>query len=322
MKLLQSGCRALALLAVATLLGGCGMQAAPIAPHMPFASGGAEGRRWAVSPDDWKGNLLYVGGDQKTYIFKYPGGKLLGTIASGSFGMCSDARGDVFATRVGEIFEFTHGGTSPIRVYKAPGTVYSCAVDPTTQNFAAVVFCLSGCGDSIAVYRQNLQAPTQVYRDAKLRSMLYCGYDDAGNLYVDGYDKHGRFMISELTSGSQRFKNIHFSDNVAAAGQIQWDGTYLTLETRVQPQIYRLKISGSKGKIAGSIRLTGVGGRASQSWIQGKQVIVPTGPGNKRPKVVGIWKYPLGGREIGRFGGFIPRERMIDGLTISVTPGG
>jgi len=316
---LQLRCRALAVLTAVVLLSGCAMPAGSLSPHQSFSSAA---RGAAISPDAGKGNLLYVGGDQKTYIFKYPGGKLLGTIATGSFGMCSDASGDVFVTRVNAIFEFSRGGTSPVAKYKAPGTAYSCAVDPTTQNLAVVVFCLSGCGDSIAVYRQNFKGPPQTYHDSKLHSMLYCGYDADGNLYVDGYDKDNKFMIAELPAGAQRFTNIIFRDNIGAAGQIQWDGTYMTVETRFQPKIYQLKISGSHGKIVSATQLTGVGTRAAQSWIQGKGLIVPTGPGSKRPKVIGVWKYPQGGNEIRLFSGFIPPERQIDGVTVSVMPGG
>jgi len=314
---LQLGRRAFAVLAAGVLLTSCAMPAVPLSPH-PLVTSAAH--RGAISPDAGKGNLLYVGGDQETYVFKYPGGRLLGTIPSGSFGMCSDANGNVFVTRVGSIFEFAHGGTSPVATYKASGTAYSCAVDPTTQNFAVVVFCLSGCGDSIAVYRQNFEGPPQTYRDPKLHSMLYCGYDDSGNLYVDGYDKNNKFMVSELPAGAQSFNSFVFKENIGAAGQIQWDGSHMTLETRFLPKIYQLKLSRSHGEILSTTQLSGVGSRASQSWIQGSAVIVPTGPGSKRPKLIGLWKYPQGGREIGRLSGFIPRERQIDGVTVSVRP--
>jgi hypothetical protein len=33
-----------------------------------------------------------------------------------------------------------------------------------------------------------------------------------------------------------------------------------------------------------------------------------------------MWKYPLGGKEIRTLGGFIPPERQIDGVTVSVKP--
>lgn len=319
---MQLGRRTLAALAAGVLLSSCAMPAASLSPDQSVISSAVNSSAQGVpiSSDAWMVSLLYVGGDKETYIFKYPGGKPLGSIPIGSFGMCSDAKGDVFLTRVSAIFEFPHGGTTPVAIYNAPGTVYSCAVDPTTQNFAAVVFCLSGCGDSIAVYQQNPQAPPQTFHDAKLHSMLYCGYDAAGNLYVDGYDKDGKFMISELPAGAQSFTNITFQENIAAAGQIQWDGTYMTVETRFQPKIYQLKFSHSEGKVVSSTRLTGVGGRSSQSWIQGKTVIVPTGPGNKRPKVIGMWEYPQGGEEIRSLGGFIPPERQIDGVTVSKPP--
>lgn len=315
---LQLGRHALALLAAGAVLNGCarGAASAGAAALVPAVT-----HPGALSSDAWRGSLLYVGGDQQTYVFRYPGGKPVATIPTGSFGMCSDAQGDVFLTHVGSIEQYAHGATTPVSTIQAPGTVYSCAVDPTTGNLAAVVFCLSGCGDSVLVYSRD-GLPPKRYRDKKLRSMLFCGFDPSGNLYVDGYDGKGTFNLAKLPAHRHAFKNFTFGQNIEAAGQVQWDGAYMTVETRFMPQIYRLKVSRSTGTIVGSTQLTGSGERASQSWIQGDTVILPTGPQRKRPKIVLMWKYPKAGHVIRAIKGFIPRERMIDGVTVSVAPKG
>ena len=255
-----------------------------------------------------------------TYVFRFPGGRLTAKIPIGSFGMCSDAMGHVFLTHVGRIEEYAHGGTTPIATASVPGTAYSCAVDPTTGNVAVVVFCLSGCGDEVVVYRQPFGLPPKTYKDSGLNSMLYCGFDPSGNLYVDGYNSSGTFVLAQLPPGGDSFTNITFDQSISAAGQVQWDGTYMTVETRFQPKIYQLQFSGSTGTIVGTTELTGTGFRAGQSWIQGQLVAVPTGPDRKRPKIVRIWKYPKGTHQTGVIKGFIPRHRIIDSLTVSVAP--
>jgi hypothetical protein len=330
---LQLRRHALALLAATATLAGCGTSTAALSPRAMTATtaataaaqrGSSQHSQAAVakvSRDVWNGSLLYVGGDQETYIFRYPGGRLVGKIDTGSFGMCSDAQGHVFLTHVGKIEEYAHGGTTPIATLSVPGTAYACAVDPTTGKLATVVLCFSGCGAEIAIYPQPFGLPPRTYQDPGLKAMLFCGFDPAGNLYVDGYDSSGAFVLGELAPDGGSFTNITFDQSIQAAGQVQWDGTYITVETRIDPKIYQLQISGSTGTIAGTTELTGAGFRAAQSWIQGHSIILPNGPEKKRPKIVRIWKYPKGTRQTGVIKGFIPRHRIIDGLTVSVAPG-
>jgi hypothetical protein len=265
-------------------------------------------------------DLIYAGGDEASYVLT-TGGKLVTTLAQTSFGLCSDRFGDVFFTEVNGIVEYRHGGTSAIATFAAPGTVYSCSVDPVTGNLAAVVFCLSKCGEEVVVLRAPGEPP-KVYHDPALTSLLYCAYDDAGNLFVDGSDG-AEFGLTELSKRGHAFARIALKRKIDFGAQIQWDGRNVAIETREHPAIYRVRITGLTGRVIGTTQLTGVGGRATQSWIAEGSIAVPTGPSNKRAIEILFWKYPAGGNPTKTFRGFVGSgHQTIDGVTLSVAPQG
>src|SRR5579871_2609977 len=228
------------------------------------------------------GALVYTGGDASTYVLSYPSGRLVANIAEKTFGMCSDANGDVFLTHVNSIDEFPHGGTTPIATYTVYGSAYSCSIDPATGNIAAVVFCTTGCGDVVTVIQPSTNIQT-TYADPTLPSLLFCTYDNQGNLFVDGYNGP-QFGIAELPAGQTALANISLTQNIQFADQIQWDGQYLAVEARIDPVIYQIALAGSVGTVVNTVTLNGIGHRAMQSWIQKGKIGIPTAPsgGNRR----------------------------------------
>jgi hypothetical protein len=265
--------------------------------------------------------LLYAGGNRKSYVLSYPTGTLVGMIHRPSFGACSDSSGNVYMTGVGSVAEFAYGELTPFATAIVPGTAYSCSVDPTTGNLAVVVFCASGCSQEVAIF-SDLGAPPQLYQSSALTQMLYCGYDAAGNLFVDGYGNQ-HFALAELPAGESTFSPISVSQSINVPGQVQWDGQYLTVEDAYgPPQIYRLAISGSAATAVGSTQLVGVGRRAGESWIGEGIVAVPTGPNAKRAIELGIWLYPSGGERLHLIKWFLTGNKQITGVTISVLPSG
>lgn len=275
-------------------------------------------RSW-MEPDAYKHTLIYAGGDQASYVFTFPAGKLVGTIAETSFGTCSDSNGDVFFTQVKSIVEYPHGGSAPIATFAVAGSAYSCSVDPRTGNLAAVVFCFSECGDEVVILRAPGHPP-KTYQVPGLKSLLYCAYDDEGDLFVDGYNG-ARFGLWELPKGVGAFTNVKLKQKIDFGAQIQWDGEDLAVETRIEPAIDRVQISGTTGKIVGTTSLSGVGDRATQSWISGGKIAVPTAPGSKRAVNILFWHYPAGGNPTNAFQNFIGGgHQMIDGVTFSLAP--
>lgn len=273
-----------------------------------------------IEPAAYKHILIYAGGDEASYVLTFPKGRVVGRIAESALGVCSDAGGDVFFTQVNAILEFAHGGTTPITTFDVGGTAYSCSVDPTTGNLATVVYCISQCsGDEIVVLRTPGEAP-QTYVVPQLRTLLYCAYDDKGNLFVDG-DNGLRFGLTELPAGATAFMRIKLDRTIDHGAQMQWDGTDLAIESNLQPSIHRVKISGLSGRVVAVTTLTGVGERAAQFWIADGKVAVPTGPRNKRAVEIRFWNYPAGGNPTNTFADFIGGgHQVIDGVTFSRAP--
>jgi hypothetical protein len=255
-------------------------------------------RSWMLPGTSSGGDLAYAAGRHGVlYVVTYPQGGLVGEVSlpifGNSGGICSDGNGDIFVPDVDEIVEYAHGGTEPVATLDDGSGNYKpigCAVDPTTGNLAVTNYKDSSSGGNVAIYA-NAQGEPTFYSDSRIPNPFYCGYDNQGNLFIDG---GGPF--AELPSGSGNFTNITLNRKKTAYGQVQWDGTYVTVTSQNASKIYRLQISGSKGTIIGTTQLKGPGRRAtSQSWIQGSTIIAPIGPGQLDSRI-GFWNYPSGGK--------------------------
>jgi hypothetical protein len=308
------------------MLAGCGGSQPPVgAPGaMPQTSALAahadRGRSWML-PGPTSGNdLLYLAGRKGAlYVLTYPQGKLVGEVslpyAPNSGGLCSDGNGDVFVPDGAEIVEYAHGGTQPIATLGDGSGYYEpigCAVDSTTGNLAVTNYMDYPYHGNVAIYAGAQGDPTY-YSDSEIPDPNFCGYDNRGNLFIDG-----GVPLAELSSGSGSFTNITLNKRIPEAGQVQWDGKHITVTSNNANKIYRLQISGSAGKLIGTTHLDGPGRHAfSQSWIQGSTIIAPIGPGQADDKV-GFWNYPRGGKA---FTILRPGSNAeVVGATVSVAP--
>jgi hypothetical protein len=141
-------------------------------------------------------------------------------------------------------------------------------------------------------------------------SVNSCGYDNKGNLFIDGYNKSYAFQFAELAAKSKSFTAIELNQNIQGPGQIQWDGTNVAIEdSAASPSVlYRFSISGSKGREVGSTVLSGTT-IVAQFWIYGKEVI----GSDSDAGMVGIWNYPDGGSPVNTISVTAPY-----GVTVSV----
>ncbi len=114
-----------------------------------------------------------------------------------------------------------------------------------------------------------------------MKSMLYCGFDGHGNLYVDGYSG-STVTVAELPAGSATFTDYPVLQQIVNPGQIQWDTRHITLEERFHPVIYRLNFTPLGAQVIDTIELQQEGVRAAQSWIFGNAIAIPNGPATKR----------------------------------------
>ncbi|MGC2635024.1 MAG: hypothetical protein WA215_12520 [Candidatus Cybelea sp.] len=281
------------------------------------------------------GDLLYV--DQGytlgkhprggVLIYTYPGDALVGqfTVSNPSYppatteGICSDAKGDVFIEAEyyygTTIYEYAHGGTSPIATLGDGGNGYAndCASDPKTGNLAVVSRAAVSSPANVAIFKDAKGKPT-TYTDASITAYYSCGYDSQGNLFIDGTKAGGGVEFAELPVGSSTFTNIALDKTLGSTGAVQWDGTYITVDGA--SAIYRLSISGSTGTVVSTTRVLGRRGPwRALNFIYHNRAIAPDG--GERGEV-GFWRYPAGGKPVDIIAA--NGVRSLYSATISVAP--
>ena len=256
-------------------------------------------------------DLFYVstGADGAIYVYTYPKGQLVGGLldTGKSYGLCSDANGNVFVTNDNATYEYPHGSASASAVLTSPfGGTTACSVDPRSGDLA-VVAPTSG----IAIYHP---AAGHGWHIAKLfpfetPHLLWCAYDDSGDLFVDGYAS-GNYFVGVLEKGKSDFKRA-ILDKSFLAESMQWDGKYMAIGDSGQ-RIRRFTFRGSTGRQVGATRLKFFG-QIFQFWIQ-DAVLSATG-NQSAHYVVASWPYPAGGLPQNQF-----TQNKTYGLTVSVAP--
>ncbi len=225
---------------------------------------------------------------------------------SGPDGICSDKKGDIWVANnlAADVVEYKHGGTSPKATLSDPN-VYpvGCSVDPMTGNLAVTnIFTTSGGQGSVAVYAGAAGTPT-LYQDANIYDAYFCGYDNSGNLFVDGRDSLGTFHLAELKKGGSALTDITLSGGtIYFPGNIRWDGTYVAVGDQeygntAASAIYQT--TGAGGTIVGTTPLTGAVDVVGFSIQKGAAI----GP-DATLADVGLYKYPAGGSPTNTLTGF------------------
>lgn len=275
----------------AILIGGCGSGSSSLSPALSTQPGVS----W-MAPDAQHSDLLYVSDQDKNalYVFSYPQGKPKGVLAgfNSPTGMCADAAGHIFALNGfgADIVEYAHGGSKPIATLTDTGEYPSgCSVDPTTGNLAVANYksTAGGAGD-IVIYAHAKGTPKK-YTDTKIQYFYFCGYDDRGNLFLDG-TANGQFAFAELPEGKTALKGIGVSQAISTPGNVQWDGKHVAVGDQSNPVVYQFTVKGSTATKAGSTTLTSSTGIV-QFWIQGANIVGPV----SSDESVMFWKYPAGG---------------------------
>lgn len=299
------------------VLGGCGASS-------NVAEAGTGGVPAAAEPPGFQSpksraetssqDLLYISGeDGSVYVYSYPQRKFISTLANlnaGAFGECTDSSGDVFITTasqsfVGTIFEYAHGGTSPVQALSDPGLPNGCAIDPTSGNLAvANIYDPTnpyGEKGDVAIYPGAQGNPSMYYaNNAELADFFFCGYDGAGNLFVTAQDAYnaGDSLLLRLPVASNTFQLIGLNTKLHGQSSVQRDGQNLTVSSSVRGKpltLYRLEISGSSGVV---VRTTNL---ASSKNIYNGQVLVhgrtamALGPYKRGYQSAFFWAYPKGG---------------------------
>ncbi|HTA56216.1 MAG TPA: hypothetical protein VK755_15825 [Candidatus Acidoferrales bacterium] len=149
-----------------------------------------------IRSDASKKGLLYISTlDNGLEMYAWPSLAPVGFVSSSGvpLGLCVGATGDIWVPmNDGLIWEFAHGGYSPIRQlvdnYGLPG---SCSSDPTTGNLAAGSYFGASSGPgNVLVYKKARRGPA-VFALPDLSQCFSVAYDGEGNLFANGIDVNG-----------------------------------------------------------------------------------------------------------------------------------
>jgi hypothetical protein len=233
-------------------------------------------------------------------------------------GECVNSAGDVFIANQDTIVEYKHGGKKPIGTLTFPGyNSIGCASDPTTGNLAATWS--TNSSGYVAIYQDASGTPT-LYSNGDMRP-YYCGYDNKGNLFVDGTPGEASgFVFAELPKGGSDLMNVTLNQEISFGYSVQWDGKYIAVEDPTTSKIYRFAISGCTGTLKGTTSLGGLTIGPQLAWITGDRVLVAYEV-NVSYKPLGevlYYRYPKGGSAIKTIsdGDYTAPE----GVTVSLAP--
>jgi len=337
MKAMTNGRLGLGILVSTALLAGCSGAGTSLAPQAPLGAapsgatrmGAAHARfnnagSW-VSPDAAGGDLLYVSDARgSVYMFTYPAGKLVGLIKGfhSPAGLCSDKSGNVFVVNTNDldVLEFKHGGTKSTQELNDFGHFpFGCAVDPKSGDVAVANYAstLSLGPGSVSIFHGGHGIPSS-YQDQAFNAYFFCGYDDKGNLFVDGAD-YGSYntQFAELAYGSSTLNSVTLDQTIGYPGGVMWDGKYLAVQDTYTRTLYRFKMAGSKGSSVGSVKFKGNNtSLLAQFWLDGSTILMPYGTLPRAVHRVGYWPYPKGGPVSQSFG--VKNASELVGITISV----
>ncbi len=307
MKNSDSFVRGAGALSAAALLAAC---AGNSFQSMPAASSAARslaaGASW-IAPNAKSGALLYASDSAADVVkvLSYPRGKVVGTLTGFNTpqGMCVDKAQNVFITDSGasQILEYAHGGTTPIATLSDSGEhPIGCAISPVSGDLAATnIFDDSYTNGSVSIYRRARGTPKK-YTDPQMIADYFCGYDAAGNLFIDGTQPTTfAFAFAELPKGGNKLRNVTLNQTIGGPGGVQWDGEYVAVADQEAPVIYQFSVTGKVGTKAGQTETQG-SSDVVQFFIKGNTVVGP----NATSGQVMYWPYPGGGEQKKIISGF------------------
>lgn len=226
-------------------------------PQVPTAAHADRRMSWMLPEAKKIKRLLYISGfgASDVDIYDYRTGAEVGALAGfhNPAGSCVDKKGDVYLTTEagseGSVIEYPHGGAKPIKSLSTDGHPIGCSVDPKTGNLA-VDNGLPDGASGIQVWKNASGTPTEYSSISACNEMWPPGYDDQGNLYVEG-DENAQ-SVCELPAGGNALESVSINRTISFPGSVMWDGKYITFTDQAYQDgtgIYRARRTRS-GKLA------------------------------------------------------------------------
>lgn len=292
-----------------------------------------------ISPElaNAKAPVLFVSdsGTSDVYIYSLPALKVIGTVTGFSQpqGECSDNKGNVWVTdtNVQIIYELDHHGRLENELTDTAGYPAACAWDSTTGNLAVMnLFGIGSSSGAVIVYLKGTSAPSP-YENSSQYFYNFGGYDTNGNLFFDGRDANGNFMLSELPKGAKSAHTIKVTGGtIYFPGMVQWISTKRDLLIGDQSCgnayvscLYNVAVSKSAATITGKINLQNASGGSTCDLIQGVKYANEIAGSDYNfcgttASSTDLWPYPGGGSPTNENAG---SDSVPVGAAISSTKG-
>jgi hypothetical protein len=247
-----------------------------------------------VEPDHHKSHKKYgyiANFDGNTVgEFHFPkGASLTGTISGDEpQGLCAAKdRGDFWVTNSGSevLDEYKANSTTEIASLDVAsyGDPAGCAASPNGDVVASLI-----SGGYVVVYPNGTGSGTE-YSDA-LEETFFATYDSKGDLFADGFNDEFVPAVSEMPAGSTTFHIVNLPNSIEFPGNIQWDGTYVTVNDQEAYKIYQYTVSGSSATLSGTVSYSGASD-CDDTWIFKGYFLCPDyGDSNAK-----VYAYPAGG---------------------------
>jgi hypothetical protein len=277
------------------------------------------GQSW-MRPDKSEKTALFYVGDWSTndvFAYDYKSGKQVGQLTglSDPYGMCVDAKGDIYIANFGNgtVEEYAHGGTSPINTYSPGGAPIGCAVD-SKGDLAATSFDPA----AVTVYAGGDPSKATTYSDKLCEYLWTMGYDNKGDLV--GIGESSSIVICAVLAGSKTMTTLAYDSGSGVTidfpGGTTWDGKYLALSDQeagggFEGGIVQARLKGKRLVYVGKTVLDDncfgdyvdlvnpfIAGKTNALW-NGEQGNAVVGPNlwcqDAGTSQVGYWHYPSGG---------------------------
>ena len=259
-------------------------------------------------------SVLFVSdpGTGDVYMYSLPRLESTGTI-TGFYqpqGECSDSKGNVWVTDANArtIYELSHHGRLENEITDSTGYPVACAWDESTGNLAVMnIFGLASESGEVLVYNRGSGEP-QAYQNSDQYFYDFGGYDSGGDLFFDGRDAGGAFMLSELPNGASSAKTVKVTGGtIYFPGMVEWNAAKKQLivgdqscHNAYQSCVYSLKLTQGGAAIAGATQLQGSGGKPICDLVQGAQFGKQLAGSDynfcsSAPGTTYVWRYPAGG---------------------------
>jgi hypothetical protein len=247
-------------------------------------------------------DLIYVGRRRtiSTYSFESGSGQGTFNVPETINGICSDANGNVFVLLAkDDIYEYAHGGTSPIAKLQGPAgnEPFACSSDRSTGNLAVTLQTVASYAPSVAIFKDATGSPA-IYKSPDIGADPQCGYDASGDLFVTSGGNVGAW----LAKGKTAMTTVTLSKTLGGVSHVQWDGQYFALQSFytthhngevISERVFRVLISKGLGDIADTIDFANWPEKvAGDSWIEGGTIVAT--PSDS----IVFWKYPAGGKSV------------------------